>query len=137
MGFGLIIGFIEHLIQLVMTLYKSLLHTDQCSQSCCLVETSSSRCSSASRRLMSSQACNHLTPTSYPDFWLQLFAPRLNSPTAGSGLSSLTGSQLTSNANWPCVIQPWHGLHGRHHFTALLLLCLQLLLLSHDNMYNG
>jgi hypothetical protein len=53
------------------TLYRPPLQRDQCSQSRCLVPTSNGRRSYASR-LTSSQAGNHLTPTSYSGFWLQV-----------------------------------------------------------------
>jgi hypothetical protein len=59
------------ILQLVTTLQRSLSHTDQCPQSCCLVAASNVGCSSASG-LTSSQADDHLRPALYPDCWLQL-----------------------------------------------------------------
>jgi hypothetical protein len=52
------------LLQPLTTLYKSLLHTGQCSQSRCLVTASNWGRSSASG-LTSLQACDYLTPTPY------------------------------------------------------------------------
>jgi hypothetical protein len=66
----------ERITQLVTTLYKSLSHTDWCSQSrsslLCFVTSSNSGHSSAS-----SQAGGHLTPTSYSSNY------RLNTMAAG------------------------------------------------------
>jgi hypothetical protein len=68
MGFGLLIGFIEHFnAWLLTTLHRPLSHTDWCSQSVFtarLVTSSNSGHSSASL-LTSWQADGHLTPTSY------------------------------------------------------------------------
>jgi hypothetical protein len=74
------------LIQRVTTRYKSLLHTDPCSQSRCLVTASNSGRSVASG-LTSSQAGDHLTPTSDCLYFLQLLAPGLKLPTAATRLA--------------------------------------------------
>jgi hypothetical protein len=63
-------------VLLVITLHKS---PHQCSQLRCLVAASNGGRSSTSG-LTSSQAGDHLTPSSH--CWLQLLAPRLNSPNA-------------------------------------------------------
>jgi hypothetical protein len=55
-------GWLDLFIQPVTTPHRSLLHTDQCSQSHCFVTASNGRHSSANG-LMSSQACDHLTRT--------------------------------------------------------------------------
>jgi hypothetical protein len=91
------------LLQLVTALYKSLLHTDQRSQSHCLVTASNGGRSSASE-LTFSQACDHPTPTS--DCWLQLLDPWLNSLTATFKLSPLTASHCI-HVNVAAVTEPF------------------------------
>jgi hypothetical protein len=107
------------------TLYKSLLHTDQSSQSRCLVTVSSGRRSSVSG-LMSFQACSNLTPTS--DCWLQ---PVL--PSAFSSRAELTNCRLETKGRHSLSLHmsEWSGvtpnsrseLGNRHLFGLVRWVC--------------
>jgi hypothetical protein len=89
------------LIQIMTTRHKSLLHTDHCSQSHYSVTASNGRRSSA-YGLTSSQAGDHLTPTSL------LNNCRLR-----------TNSRLKAKS----FIKPRHGQHSEHRFQQLSYCC--------------
>jgi hypothetical protein len=105
------------LLQLMTTLYKPLLHTDQCSQSRCLV-TASNGVRSSSSGLLFSQACDHLTPNSCSDCWLELVYP--SAVNSWAELPPLDGSQLVIGRSVKLLLvlasTVIHGFRSRREF---------------------